>query len=123
MQLRLSLGLALAALALGALTGCSEERRAAWQATRNPQPIQAPPTEPPGETASQAPALEKAGSMTPTANPTDTQLPPSPLPAAAETPVSPTAIPASQLAGEEVLGLLDELDRENRWADPLSDFP
>jgi hypothetical protein len=36
---------------------------------------------------------------------------------------APAPIPESQMAGEEVLRLLDDLDRENQLADPLADFP
>jgi len=50
-------------------------------------------------------------------------LPPSPPPFATEMSGAPAPIPESQMAGEEVLRLLDDLDRENQLADPLADFP
>ena len=123
MQIRLPLGFAVAALVFSSLTGCDAERRASWQATRNAQPIQSDSAPPPGDAASRAPTPEPKGSATPITGPSITVLPPSPPPFVTEMPGPPTPIPASQLAGEEVQRLLDDLDREYQLADPLADFP
>ena len=123
MQFRLPLRFVVAALVVSSLTGCDAERRASWQATRNARPIQSDSTPPPGDAASQAPSLETMGSATPITGPSNMALPPSPPPIATQMPGAPTPIPASQMAGEEVLRLLDDLDRENQLADPLADFP
>jgi len=123
MPIRLPLGLVVAALVFGSLTGCDAQRRASWQATRNAQPIQSDSTPPPGDVASQPPTPDTMGSATRIAGPSITVLPPSPPPFVTEMPGAPIPIPASQLAGEEVQRLLDDLDRENQLADPLADFP
>ena len=123
MQFRLPLRFVVAALVVSSLTGCGAQRRAAWQATRNAQLIQFSSTPPPGDAASQAATPETIGSATPITGPSKLVLLPSPPAIATQMPGAPTPIPAGQLAGEEVLRMLDDLERENQLADPLADFP
>lgn len=123
MRIGIALTFSVAALTVASLSACQIVRRGAWRETSLPHLTQETPTQPVNATATEPPGSLSTIDV-PVSPATSGQVPLAPtMPAAATDELAPTAIPASQLSGDELIRLLDELDREIGLEASLEDLP